>query len=298
MKFSIIYPYTNFPLDVYISDWDQLLAHLKHMNELKEKCLSKIMSKEMAKFRDNDCRIVMYSQLASIIYTYYRNILMIFFLKRVSGTFLNGEFSSFFPDKQELDLYHTLNSDEEIANRASIIGQEKQKLIFSLWMVLEDNIDFIYSSLVTEEESQYNKSQLFNRIYNSIKDNSPEGFVIPEKLLETLKEKFHSDYVQIGTKYDYVLKQLNLPKKTLSKIRSFLEFVGAQRNSMHYNSRPLKDRKFSTPIGKFTQNEGKHSDIGTFENLEKMIEYMLFVFDQIVENLNYTDPIINTVRDN
>lgn len=87
MKFSITNPYTNYPVAVYVSDRDNLLDHVTHMKKLEDRCIATVQSEAVAKFGSNDCRIVMYNQPASNIYTYYRSIMMIFFLKRIAPPF-------------------------------------------------------------------------------------------------------------------------------------------------------------------------------------------------------------------
>ncbi|WP_291399355.1 hypothetical protein [Daejeonella sp.] len=267
---------------------NNLLLHLNDIWKEKEKCR---LLKESKRFSPNDVRNTYFSLIMQIINDYYTGMIEPYFMKRLSIPFQNGVLSPYFPSSLENKLYSNLGflcEDQYIKTWHDL---KKVGIVSNLWIVFEDSIDIIYSKIATEDDVNNYKYAHFNRIRGLIEGK------ISEEDLKHIKAKLQSDYIGINNKYNYVLNSLEIEKseaKGLKKYREFLQFFNVLRNTLHTNSRPIKDFNFNTSIGKFKFEKNKHIDFFTTDILYASVVMFIEIFDFIRTKLKYDGEIFNS----
>jgi hypothetical protein len=227
----------------------------------------------------------------NIINDYYTGMIGPYFMKRLAIPFQNGSLLPYFPISLENELYSNLGflcEDEYIKTWHDL---KKVGVVYNLWIVFEDSIDIIYSKIVTQNAVSNNKYANYNKIKDLIERK------ISEANLKQIKSKLQCDYIGINNKYNYVLTSLATEKtedKELKKFREFLQFFNILRNTLHTNSRPIKDYNFNTSLGKFKFEKNKHIDFFTFDVLYASIVIFIEIFDFIRTKLKYDKELFNS----
>lgn len=243
------------------------------------------------RFSAIDVRNTYFTQMANVLNNYYCGIVSPFFMTRLVPAFDAGILRNYFPENER--------------NYASNIGFlaedgyvkvwhdiQKMNLVVGLWIIFEDNIDFIYQQVASEEEKESVKNQYFKKVINLLLPKT-----LTEEEVVRLKSELYTEYVSVNNKYNFILNKLKengVTKKELVPIREFLSFYNTLRNSSHYNSRPLKDAEFKTTIGDFKLEKGKHTDFFTFKVLEDCVGEFIRIMIVIRDNLKLDKEIVNT----
>lgn len=262
----------------------QFLKHLENIWNLKNQC--KKLSKSN-KFSDNDIRNTFFRQIMNIINDYYSGMIMPVFINRVDKSFSDGVLRPYFPVSEENDLISNLGFFREEPYLKTWHDMKKLGLVFNLWIVFEDSIDIIYTNIITKDELQVNQNTNYNKIKKIIENK------LNTEDLNYIKKKLMSEYIGVNNKYNYVLNNLNLEKIQLKEYREFLQFFNILRNTLHTNSRPLKDYQFNLSIGNIMFKKNKHIDFFTFDILYYSIEMFLKTYCLIRDNLSLKREIFN-----
>lgn len=269
------------------TDYFKFLHHLQKVWDLKEQCRTQSKSE---KYTENDARNTFYNQIMNVINDYYLGMTGPLFIKRLDKPFQDSVLIPYFPVLEENNLFSNLGFLCEEPYLKTWHDMKKVGLVFTLWIVFEDTIDIIYQSIVAESELQTNQNGNYNRIKKII-----EGKLNEEDIL-SIQGKLKSNYIGINNKYNYILNALTLDKsqsKQLQDIREFLQFFNILRNTLHTNSRPMKDYLFKLEIGHFTFEKNKHIDFFTFDVLYYSIEKFVDIFGFIRDNLKVKEKIFN-----
>jgi REP element-mobilizing transposase RayT len=270
-------------------EYKQFLDHLKLIFKIKEEC------RELGKselFTTNDVRNTFYSQIMNVINDYYFGMLSPFFITRLDKPFRDGVLRPYFTNLDENDLFSNLGFLCEEGYLKTWIELKKVSLVYNLWIVFEDSIDLIYNSVISDQDKELNLNSNFNRIEKIIHGK------LSEAEIHEVKTKLKSTYISINNKYNFILNALELEKnqiKQLSEIREFLQFFNIMRNTLHNNSRPMKNYKFSLKMGEFKFERDKHIDFFTIDVILESIEKFVSIFNLIRENLNFNEEIFNPV---
>ncbi|WP_140486110.1 hypothetical protein [Flavobacterium sp. GSA192] len=269
-------------------DYLRFLNHLQSIISLKESCRP---LSEDKKYSHDDVRNTYYRQVMNVINDYYLGMIGPFFMNRIKDPLGNGTIAQYLPCAIENELFSNLGFLCSFSYLKTWHDMKKVGLVFSLWIVFEDSIDIIYQNIATESEIEKYKNGTFNRIKKII-----EGKLIDEDI-QSIQEKLKSDYIGINNKYNYILNFLTLDKnqkKKVKEIRDFLQFFNILRNSLHTNSRPMKNYEFKLSIGTFKFEKNKHIDFFTLDVLYNSINEFVKIFSFLRENLDIEKEMFNT----
>ncbi len=265
-----------------------LSIHLQEIWKEKERCRS---LKESKIYTSNDVRNTYFSQVMNVINDYYFGMIGPYFMQRLERPFKDGVLSPYFPANNENTLYSNLGFLLDNNYIKTWHDLKKVGIVFSMWIVFEDSIDIIYNKIVSIDDLNNNRIGQYNKIKDLI-----EGKINEEDLV-LIKLKLESDYIGINNKYNYVFNSLNIDKaesKKITQYRSFLHFFNILRNTLHTNSRPIKDYYFKTTIGDFIFEKDKHIDFFNLEVLNASLEMFIDIFDFIRSKLDFEGEIYNT----
>lgn len=275
---------------VTIEDYDIFLNHLEDTWNLSQKCKELTLRN---KFNSNDIRNTFFIQVSNILNDYYNGLLSPFLIIRLKDVFKIPETQRCFPDLKENKLISNLGFLTDLNYLKTWHDKQKLNLVFSLWIVFEDTIDVFYKNISKPEEVEVYKNLTFNKIKRFLIDK------VSEDELNIIKEKLFSEYIGVTNKYNLLLSKVNsdeIDKKTIREIREFLDFFNTLRNTLHLNSRPIKDRMFNVPFGKYSFTKDKHIDFFTFDVLFKSTEYLVDRFDLIRKNIKYESQINSLIN--
>jgi hypothetical protein len=160
------------------------------------------------------------------------------------------------------------------------------EMVFTCWIIFEDSIDLIYSHIVEKDELDKNFNMYFFKILEFL---TP----IEDNIKTKIQEKLKTPYININSKYNYLLNIINKNKLKIKTYRKFLEFFNVTRNCLHFNSRPIKDYSFSLPFGNFELKKGEIIEYFTYDVIEHSIKYFIEIFNFIRVNLPIDSVIIN-----
>lgn len=268
-------------------DYLLLMNHLKQIIHLSNQCRE--LSKN-SNFSHDDVRNTFFRQIINVMNDYYLGMFGPFFMMRIKEPLANGTLAPYLPDDVENSLISNFGFLCEQNYLKTWHDMKKVSLVFSLWIIFEDSVDFIYAHIVDEGEVEKLKNGTYNRIKEMLEGK------LKEEDLKNIQTKLKSDYIGINNKYNYILNKLTLDKsqkKKLKEIREFLQFFNVLRNILHTNGRPMKDYEFKLDIGTFKFEKNKHIDFFTPDVLYLCIEKFVSIFSFLRENLNEEDEIFN-----
>lgn len=269
-------------------EYHQFLNHLKLMLNIKEECRSLGKSE---RFTCNDVRNTFYSQIMNVINDYYFGLLSPFFLKRLDKPFKDAVLRPYFTSANENELFAEFGFLCEDNYLKTWHDLKKVSLVFNLWIVFEDSVDILYQNVASDSEKESNLNSNYKRIEKVVIGK------LSESDIEDIKNHLRTTYVSINNKYNYLLNALDLEKsksKQLPEIRDFLQFFNVLRNTLHTNSRPMKNYNFKLKMGEFKFEKNKHIDFFTFEIISASVEKFVFIYNLIRDNLLFEDEIFNS----
>ncbi len=264
-----------------------LLLHLQDIWKEKERCR---ILKQSKVFTSSDVRNTYFSQIMNIINDYYLGMISPYFMNRLNQPFRDGILRSYFPFQKENELYSNLGFLCEDHYTKTWHDLKKVGIVFNLWIVFEDSIDIIHNKMAAKDIVSNYKNGQFNKIKEII-----EGKISKEDQV-IIKSKLQSDYIGINNKYNYVLTSLVIDKsetKQLKEYREFLQFFNILRNTLHTNSRPIKEYHFKISIGDFKFVKNTHIDFFTLEVLYSSVVMFIEIFDFIRIKLKIEEEIFN-----
>ena len=265
-----------------------LVLQLQSIWKEKERCRS---LKSSETFTSNDVRNTYFSQIMNVINDYYLGMIGPYFMQRLDRPFRDGLLRPYFPAFNENELYSNLGFLCENHYIKTWHDLKKAGIVFSMWIVFEDSIDIIFNKIISKDNLNNNKLGQFNKIKKLLEGK------ISEVDLEIIKSKLQSDYIGINNKYNYVLTSLKIEKsedKKLKQYREFLQFFNILRNTLHTNSRPIKDYHFKISIGDFKFEKDKHIDFFSLNVLYESLVMFIDIFDFIRSKLNFDGEIYNS----
>lgn len=269
------------------TEYFKFLDHLQKIWNLKDEC--RTLSK-CEIYTANDVRNTFYSQIMNVINDYYLGMAGPILINRLDKPFRDGVLIPYFPISEENEHVSNLGFLKDNQYLKTWHDMKKLGLVFTIWIVFEDTIDIIYKSIVTESEIKTNQNGNYNRIKKIVEGK------LNEEEIQNIQNKLKSDYIGINNKYNYILKELTLDRiqsKQLQDIREFLQFFNILRNTLHTNSRPMKDYQFKLEIGNIKFEKDKHIDFFTFDVLYYSIRKFVDIFSFIRDNLKVKEEIFN-----
>jgi hypothetical protein len=242
------------------------------------------------RFSENDVRNTFFLKFHYLLEYYYADIQIPYLFQKLGEPFQNGELSQYF-DSKSVETFHfqNLGSLAMGENLAPYLSAKRVKFIFSIWMIFEEAIDQIYQHIVTSDDKENAKFQMFNKIRSKLSKKMTE-----EEIL-VIKNKLKSDFVSLQTKYNYKFKKIKSNDNgiLINNYKEFLSFFNTLRNSFHSNSKPLKTHEFKLSFGTYTFVEGVYVDFFTRDILTNSIETLLMCFEFIRSNVEFNNVIID-----
>jgi hypothetical protein len=265
-----------------------VIEYLQKIWALKEE--SRILAKN-ERFSTNDVRQVYFNQIMNAISNFYLGILIPYFIKKLDAPFKDGVLRKYFQYAEENNQFANLGFVCEDNFLKTWHDLKKVDIVYNLWIIFEDAIDIIYNKITNEADRNIYQYGNYNKIKNIIEAK------LNEEELKIIKEKLQSQYIGINNKYNYIFNSLiidNDKKNKIHEFRRFLEFFNFLRNTLHTNSRSMKDIEFKTAIGTFKFEKNIHIDFFTLDTLYSSIKYFIEILCVVRDNLSYEGEIINT----
>jgi hypothetical protein len=271
-----------------MENYNQYLIHLEKIWNLKVKCKNLSIDSNFDKV---DVRNLFFNQISNSLNDYYVGSINPFLINRLEQAFIDGVIQKYFPNERENHLISNLGFLNDFNYLKIWHDKQKLNLIFSLWIVFEDNIDLLYSSLISEKEIETENNRNFNKIKNIIERH------LDDFIIEEVKSKLEINYIGINNKFNLLLNHALFSSSKLKKkeMRNFLEFYNSLRNTFHSNSRSLKNKKFVLPYGSFSFKKNEPIDFFTLEILVKTTENLINVFETIRTSLKYPKIVLNPI---
>lgn len=267
-----------------------IIKYLQSIWILKEECRTHAKDK---KFSADDVRNVYFNQIMNAINNFYLGILIPYFMRKLDKPFKDGVMRGYFQHTIENTQFANLGFVCEEAYLKTWHDMKKVEIVYTLWVIFEDSIDIIYNKISTEEDRSIYQYGSYNKIKNII-----ENKLTDEELI-LIKEKLKSQYIGVNNKYNYIFNSLTLDKdgmKNIQEYRNFLHFFNFLRNTLHTNSRSMKDFECNLSIGKFNFEKDKHIDFFTLDTLYSSVNMFVEIFCLIRDKLVFKDKIVNTAK--
>ncbi|MBO9615609.1 MAG: hypothetical protein J7619_23130 [Dyadobacter sp.] len=271
-------------------DHNKFLDHLDMLWKLQSRAAELSKNK---KFEKEDLRNEFFANLSHLIYNFYVDLQLPFFVNKIHPALADGTLNPYFSKdaKRENDHYSNIFHIGSPDKLKAYHDRYKAQLIFSIWIVFEDMIDVMFEKLATDEEKEIKSNKTFSQISKFLAG-------LTELTIKKIQGKLHSDFVGLGEKYNLVFKKIENQELSsqIKKFKEFLEFVNTLRNCLHFNSRPLKDRTFELDFGKFEFKKNEFVDFASPEMIESTLEKMMDCVDFLRNHLTLEEKLIHSSK--